>query len=57
MVIYGPTHVKFDEDLGPFLLQDCTFFSAVSSSSLDENILTFQLGFHLDYFTLVKNSM
>ncbi len=23
LVIYGPSHVDFDEDLGPVLLQDC----------------------------------
>lgn len=23
LVIYGPSHVPFDEDLGPILIQDC----------------------------------
>ena len=23
LVVYGPTHVPFDEDLGPVLIQDC----------------------------------
>jgi len=51
MVIYGPTHTQFDEDLGPILLSDCkslTFYSEGAHLILS--------GFHTPYFPLMQDS-
>lgn len=50
MVIYGPTHTKFDEDLGVILVNDCNILPL---EIFLVNLLT-RAGFHTEYFKLVQ---
>ena len=53
LVIYGPSHVSYDVDVGPIMLADCRTLLFEWRSSLANPTV----GFHSDYFDIVKNSM
>jgi len=52
LVVYGPSHVSYDVDVGPIILADCRALLFEWRSALANPTI----GFHKDYFDIVKNS-
>jgi hypothetical protein len=54
MVIYGPTHTNFDEDLGVIMVQDCTTSHWLISSSFLADGMQISIDHILAYLKMVN---